>query len=254
MNVREKVSELHRNLVVSYDEGERLGHVTNVYFDKPSCRIKGISLSPRFIPVEQERFVDFKNIHRLGKTVVIISKYSALKNIPKKSAISSLRMLKKTKIVTEEGEHLGELHDVNVFADSGIISEIILIGAKKLKVDVEKDKISIGPDMIIVPGPYRQRIEEIESSNQESFVASAGKKTRCLTESIKTTVFGPPQPKKKTKTQETKAAGSQGGAARKTPVAKKDPPASKKPAGQKTAAKKTTPPRGHSAGTGPGKS
>lgn len=222
MNVRENVSTLQRNLVVSYDDGEQLGHVTNVFFDKPSCRIKGISLSSHFIPGEQERFVDFKAIHRLGKTVVIISNHSALKDVPKKTSISSLRMLKKTNVVTEEGEHLGELQDVNVVAKSGIISEIMLFGAKKLKVDVEKDKISIGPDMIIVPGTYRQRIEEIELPPQESFVANASKKTRSVTESIKTAVFGAPEPeKKKPQSPASKSADTKGGTTKKAADTKK---------------------------------
>lgn len=188
MNIRERVSELHRNLVVSYDEGERLGHVTNTYFEKSSCSIRGLSLSPGFIKSDQEKFASFKSIHRLGKSVVIISAQKELTNIPQKLEGGSLRELKGTKVVTQEGEHLGELLDVNVYAKSGIISDIILYGAKKLRIDVKKDGISIGPDMIIVPANYRTRIKDIEVTNQDRFVASAGKTTRTVTQSIKTAV------------------------------------------------------------------
>lgn len=189
MNVRESLSALHRNLVVSYDEGERLGHVTNVYFDKPSCRIKGVSLSRRLIKSEKETFVAFEGIHRLGKSVLIISTKAALKNIPKGLDTSSLRALKGTKVVTRDGEHLGELLDVNVVAKTGIISELVLYGARKLKIDVEKDKISFGPDMLIVPANYSSRIQEMEVSNQKRFVTNAGKTTRNVTESIKSAVL-----------------------------------------------------------------
>ena len=189
MNIRKRLSELHRNLVVSYVEGERLGHVTNIYFDKPTCRIKGVSLAPGLIKGDQEKFVNFEAIHRLGTNVVIISTQKELTDLPPDIEASSLRALKGTKVVTQDGERLGELLDVNVFEKNGIISEIVLYGPRELKIDVKKDNVSIGPDMIIVPAYYRKRIAEIEPSDQERFIKNAGKTTRNVTESIKSAVL-----------------------------------------------------------------
>jgi len=186
----ERLSTIHRNLVVSYDKGELLGHVINAYFEKSSCSIKGLSIAPKLIKAERELFVSFQDIHRLGKSVVIVSSQSDLKKPPERLAGSSLRDLKKTKVATEDGEHLGELLDVNVFAKSGIISEIVLYGSKKLKIDVEKDKISIGPDMIVVPSGYQNRIEAQKDSDKNRLVANAGRATRSVAKSIKNAVLG----------------------------------------------------------------
>ncbi|MEX2470015.1 MAG: PRC-barrel domain-containing protein, partial [Pseudohongiellaceae bacterium] len=180
MKYKERVSDLHKNLVVSYDEGERLGHVSNVYFDRQTCRIKGISLSSKSPETDNERFISFENIHKLGKSVVIVAKKAALEALPEGLDSSSLRYLKRTKVVTQDGEHLGELQDVNVIAKSGIIHEIILFGNRKVQIEVETDNLSIGPDMIVVPAAYKSNITEIADPEDRNelgkFIVSAGNK------------------------------------------------------------------------------
>lgn len=190
MNIREKLSTLHRKLVISYDEGEKLGHITNVYFDKANCSLTGLSLAPRFSLNEYDAFIPLKAIHRLGKNVIIISGKDDLVELPDETAGCSLRDLKGIKIVTQDGKHLGELLDVNVFSKSGVISEVILYGPKKLKVDVKRDALSFGPDAIIVPGKYEKRIKEIDAAAEGGFVIHTGKTHLTVTESIKNALAG----------------------------------------------------------------
>lgn len=104
-----------------------------MYFDKASCSIRGLSLRPKFIKTEAEDFVDLKDIHRLGQSVVIISSQKALRKIPHNLWGASLRDLKGTRVVTEDGKHLGKLQDVHVFTETGIISEINFYDQKTLK-------------------------------------------------------------------------------------------------------------------------
>lgn len=238
MHSIERLSTIHRNLVVSYDKGELLGHVTNVYFDKSSCSIRGLTIAPKLVKAERELFVAFKDIHRLGESVVIVSSEAGLKKTPARLEGSSLRELKRTKVATENGEHLGELLDVNVFEESGVISDVILYGSRKLKIDVEKDRISIGPDMIVVPSGYQSRIEAPKDSEKSRFVANAGKAARSVTESIKSAVLSVTAVKTN-EADETPAKKKAGQAAKKAgqPKTASNPKPSASP-GKKSAAKK----------------
>lgn len=188
---RDSISELHGNLVVSYDEGDRLGNVSDVYFDKQSCRIKGISLSSKFLGPDDKNFVKFKEIRRLGNSVVIISNQDALEKLPDGLEANSLRMLKGIRIVTQNGEHLGEMLDANVVAETGVIQDIILYGKKKIRIDVEKDKIRIGPDMIVVPAAYKANISANEKEHEDALsnvVKTAGEVTRKFADSFNVAV------------------------------------------------------------------
>ena len=184
---KESISELHGNLVVSFEEGDRLGNVGDVYFDKHTCGIKGISLASKLLEPEEKNFIKFKDIMKLGNSVVIISKKSALVTMPRGLEGHGLRFLKNIRIVTQEGENLGEMTDVNVIAESGIVQEIILWGDKKMEIDVAKDKIQIGPDMIVVPSAYKAKIIKYVKQQEDTFssvVKNAGKVTRRFADSI----------------------------------------------------------------------
>lgn len=249
MNKREQLSTLHRNLVVSYDNGERLGYVTNVYFDRSNCSVKGISVSPKWISAEPELFVAFDNILRLGESVVIISSRKNLIKFPQSMEGNSLKDLKKIKVVTEDGQHLEELLDVNVFPVSGVVSDLLFYGSKKVRVDVKKDKISIGPDVIVVPSTYLKRVENQTESEKKGYVSNAENVTRTVTESIKSAVRGvtaapskeeeKPAAKKKTPAKKKTAAKKSKSATTKAAPKKAKASPSKK-AAKKEAAKKTS--------------
>lgn len=184
---KESISELHGNLIVTYEEGDRLGNVGDIYFDKKSCGIKGISLSSKLLEPEAKNFIKFKDIFKLGNSVVIVSKKSAVGTMPKGLESSCLRLLKGIRLVTQDGENLGELSDVSVDEKSGTIQEVTLFGDKSIRIDVEKDKIQIGRDMIVVPSAYKANITANAKQSEDKLsqvVKSAEKVTRRFADSI----------------------------------------------------------------------
>ncbi|NBB78139.1 MAG: hypothetical protein GVY36_01630 [Verrucomicrobia bacterium] len=189
---KERVSKLHGNLIVAYEEGDCLGNVGEIYFDKRTCRIKGISLASKFLEAEEKNYLKFSDIHKLGNSVVIVSSGGALSKTPKGLISSSLRVMNGIRIVTEEGEHLGEMADVNVTAETGEIRDILIYGDKRIPIDVEKDKIRIGPDMIVVPAAYKATIVANPPRESEDdfghVVKSAGDVTRKLADSLSAAV------------------------------------------------------------------
>ena len=186
---KERISTLHENLVVSFDSGDCLGNVGEIFIDKQTFRIKGISLTSKLIEPGEKDFVSFKDILKLGNSVIIVSSKAALENTPKGSESSTLRSLNGIKVVTQEGEHLGEMADANVIAESGVVQDVLMHGDKKIGVEVEKDQICIGPDMIVVPAAYKAKIAsnpplEVEEDCFGNVVKSAGEMTRKLADSF----------------------------------------------------------------------
>ena len=233
---RERVSTLHENLVVSYEEGDILGKVGEVYFDKRTCRIKGISVMTKFQEPGDKNFVKFEAIHKLGNSVVIVSNEESVETAPDGLVGSSLRALNGIKIVTEEGEHLGELSDVNVIAKTGVVKDILVFGDRKIPVDVEKDSISIGPHMIVVPATYKDKITVNPPKEPEGdfgdIVKSAGEATRKFADSISAAV------QKMAGLTNPDESEPEAGSAKKTADAEKSAPQGSP---KKTATKKTAP-------------
>ena len=246
---RERVSTLHENLVISYEEGDILGKVGEVYFDKQTCQIKGISVMKKFQEPGDKNFVKFEAIHKLGNSVVIVSNEEAVEAAPEGLAGSSLRALNGLKIATEAGEHLGEMSDVNVIAETGVVQDILVFGDRKIPVEVEKDELSIGPHMIVVPASYKDKITANPPVEPEGdfgdIVKSAGEATRKFADSISAAVqkvaglIDPDESEAEAgsakKTADADKSASQGSpkktATKKTaPAAKKAAPAAKKAA------------------------
>lgn len=155
---KDSLSDIHGNLVISYEEGECLGNVGDIYFDKATCGIKGLSLVPKLLEPDEKDYIKFKDILKLGNSVVIVSKKGALGKLPKTLADSCLRLLRDIRVVTQDGENLGEMADVSVDTATGTVQELHLFGDKTMRLNVEKDKIRIGRDMIVVPVAYKDNI------------------------------------------------------------------------------------------------
>jgi sporulation protein YlmC with PRC-barrel domain len=119
------------------------------YLSKPGCLV-----------LEKESFVNIKDVQIVGEDVVIISNKKAVSPPPEDNQSSSLNTLKGFKITTQEGQHIGELYDLNIITEDGKIAEIILTENKRL--NIRDDEITIGDDVIMVPVDYAKRIQEIE--------------------------------------------------------------------------------------------
>ena len=153
MEFIEKVSNLRGVLVVAYEEGLQLGKVSDIYIEKQTSQIKGISFKTGLLSIEKESFVNMADIRKMGKDVVIITDEAAAAPLPKEIEASSLKALKGFKITTHDGKHLGELSDLTVTMENGNISEIILSGNKIL--DIKAEDITIGEDVNHGAGRFR---------------------------------------------------------------------------------------------------
>ena len=160
MELTGKVSDIRGILVIAYEEGLRLGKVSDIYIDKKAGQIKGISFKTGLLGIEKESFVSLEKINKLGKEVVIISSKTAVTPLPKELKGTSLKALKGFRIITRDGAHIGELGDLKVIKDTGKISKIILAEDKML--EIEAEDIMIGADVILVPADYTPRVKQVK--------------------------------------------------------------------------------------------
>lgn len=161
-----KTQELKENLtrlqgvpVVAFEEGLRLGKVHDIFIDKSAKRVQGISFMAGLWDRENESYVDLTDILKIGKDVIIVSRKTVATPLSDTLAGSSLRHLRGFKITTHDGACLGEVADLNVNRENGAITEIILTDRRMLEVDV--GEIVLGPDVIVVPAAYAERITRL---------------------------------------------------------------------------------------------
>jgi len=159
MNSTVKLATLHKTLVVSYEEGLRLGRVHDVFLDRKAKRISGIACSQGMLGTEEPFYVDRAAILKLGHEVVIVTRQDAAEPLSGEMEDQSLKRLKGRKITTTEGAYLGELSDLGVDRESGSVVELHLNDDRALEVDIAD--IAIGPHVIVVPNDYTGRVREL---------------------------------------------------------------------------------------------
>lgn len=184
MELTGKVSDIRGILVIAYEEGLRLGKVSDIYIDKKAGQIKGISFKTGLLGIEKESFVSLEKINKLGKEVVIISSKTAVTPLPKELKGTSLKALKGFRIITRDGAHIGELGDLKVIKDTGKISKIILAEDKML--EIEAEDITIGADVIMVPADYTPRVKQVKDKKAGILARLVGSET--VKETVKETV------------------------------------------------------------------
>jgi sporulation protein YlmC with PRC-barrel domain len=184
MELKQNVSALRGILVVAYEEGLRLGRVSEIYIQKKTKQIEGISFKRRLVGLKQESYVSLENISRLGKEVVIISSEALVKTLPAEVGEDSLKTLEGFKVTTVDGTHLGELSDLTVTKNDGKISDLILAEGKII--EIEAEEITIGADAIMVPVDYAARVEQIEE--EKGRVLPLKVDTEKVKETVKETV------------------------------------------------------------------
>ena len=161
MDLMDQLTHLQKVPVVAFEEGLRLGRVQDIFIDKRAKRIQGISFRSGMWSKEGDAYVDRADILKFGKDVIIVSRLAAASLLPEDMAAGSLRHLKGVKITTPEGAYIGEVVDVNVSRDDGSISEILMTDDQMLAVDHED--VVLGPDVIMVPTGYAERITRLET-------------------------------------------------------------------------------------------
>jgi sporulation protein YlmC with PRC-barrel domain len=159
MHSKERGSKLYGAMVITLDEGIRIGRVYEVYIDKAAKQIMGISYKAGSWSMERELYVDMADIHKFSQDVVIITGRDAAKERPEGMHANALRGIRGYKITTQAGKHIGELTDLVIDRKDGGIVEILLSGNQKLQIDMSE--VVIGPDLILIP------------ADKESFITTA---------------------------------------------------------------------------------
>lgn len=155
-----RLSALQKTLVVTFEEGLRLGRVHDVFLDRQTKRIEGIAFSHGLLGAEDKFYVDRAAILKLGRDVVIVSRQEDARPLTDEMGPKSLKLLKGRKVTTAEGAFIGDLTDITVHRENGLIAEIHLTDDRAMEVDLAE--ISLGPDVIVVPTGWTGRIRHVE--------------------------------------------------------------------------------------------
>ncbi|RJQ78561.1 MAG: hypothetical protein C4519_12065 [Desulfobacteraceae bacterium] len=176
----ERVSRLYGAMVIALAEGLRLGRVSEIYFDRQSKRMVGLSYRSGIWGVDKEIYIGFEDVHKFSRDMIIVSGKAAAKELPPGMAPDGLRALKGYKITTHAGKHIGELSDFTINAE-GKIEEILLPENRKLQIDIAD--VVLGPDLIMVPSGYEPSIRQMEPEPTDFITRIFG--TAALSETVR---------------------------------------------------------------------
>jgi sporulation protein YlmC with PRC-barrel domain len=136
-------------MVITMAEGLRVGRVYEVFIDRPAKRIMGISYKAGILGVDKEIYVDFADIHKFSRDVVIIAGRNVAGELPGGMNRNGLRRMRGYKVTTHEGKHVGEVSDLVLSREDGKIVEILLSDNRKLQLAMTQ--VVMGPDLILIP-------------------------------------------------------------------------------------------------------
>lgn len=138
--------------VVMIDSGLQLGRVKDVVFDFGRGRLTGLVVSRR----GRDIFLPFDLVHSLGQTAVTVGAEAVL--LPADPA-QATPIPKGRRVLTRDGQVLGQVDDVIFDPDSGAVWGYEVTGGFITDfVDGRRavpltDEIVIGPDAMVVPEP-----------------------------------------------------------------------------------------------------
>lgn len=150
-------SEALGDMVISHAEGANLGSVKDVYIDTEKKCVSGISFRPNIFT--DTSWIAAKNIEIFGEDVILVSsKEASMELVDDVTRGTSLRELKGHPVVTDDGKRLGTLQDLELRGSDRAISELFI--DQHRHVAVTPDEIKVGPDEIVVPASYENRVED----------------------------------------------------------------------------------------------
>jgi sporulation protein YlmC with PRC-barrel domain len=159
----EHASEIRGYDIVTEKEGARLGHVSQVFLDPGEKKVSGLTFKPTML--SHESWVDATDITLIGRDVILIKAEEKAKSLAGDAPWvhgRSLKDLQGIAVVTKAGEQLGKLKDLEVQGEQWAISELTLSDARRLP--IERDDLCIGPDQIILPEGYADRVTQADAS------------------------------------------------------------------------------------------
>jgi len=165
MSEIEHMSGVMGYLVISQEEGAKLGAVSDVFIDTKNKKVSGLCFKPHKIGKE-EFFVKSEDIQKIGHDIIFISHKDKARPHSKTEDNSQISLSQLTGhiVATADGEHLGKLCDLDIDAEQWTISELWLDHNKRLPIKAEE--LKIGPDQLIVPQKYAQDIVQEENPRQ----------------------------------------------------------------------------------------
>lgn len=150
-------SDLKGLVVMSREEGARLGTVLEILIDTQAKRLAGLTFRTRPIGGE-ERYVPIKEIQIIGRDMVLVSGEQAAIAVvdSTKSGTKSLKDLQGCAVVTTEGSRLGTLVDLDFDRSDWSISELML--AEERHLAVKPQDLALDDD-IIIPAALAARVQ-----------------------------------------------------------------------------------------------
>lgn len=151
----EALSELRGMPVFTADTGNRLGEVDHVFIDPDSRSIRALAFHNR--RADKETYVLREDVTMLGEDLLMIRSADVAKSVEDGAEPGRrFRKLRGLSVVTDAGQNLGKLEDFDVTRGDGLLSELHLSGGDSLPVSPRD--VTIGPDVILVPGKYAAKI------------------------------------------------------------------------------------------------
>jgi len=162
MSDKEHMSDVMGYLVISQEEGAKLGAVSDIFIDTKNKKVSGLCFKPHKIGKE-EYYVHAEDIQKIGHDIIFISGKEKAHPHSKSEETThkSLSHLTGHMVTTADGEHLGKLCDLDIDVEHWTISELWLDNNKKLHIKAED--LKIGPDQLIVPQKYAKNIVQEDS-------------------------------------------------------------------------------------------
>lgn len=167
-NMASKITQLKHLVVVSNEEGKRLGKVSHIYINPETKKLSGFVVKEDFWSREK-LFFSMENVSTVGEDVILVNSSAAGQKILDEKHLQgmSLERLQGHGVITQDGKDLGVFKDANFQANTWELTEIILDKDNLLKVDVSE--ITIGEDEILVPAFYASSVKK-NITNKSGFL------------------------------------------------------------------------------------
>lgn len=151
------LSEIRGVPVITRDQGVNLGSVAYIYLDPKSRKLAAVSFKNR--KTNEDVYVETDGITLVGQDVVLIKGGQVVKPLKSQEELGRrLRKLRGMIVTTASGKNLGKLDDFDLDHQTRMLSQLHLDEGRMLPVDPLQ--VTIGPDAIIVPTEYVDRVQK----------------------------------------------------------------------------------------------
>lgn len=155
----ENLSSIRGFIIVSYEEGKRLGVISAIYINPDSKEIEAFQYKNQYFVPGDSFFVKKPDVQVIGQDLVIVNSEKSVIKVSEseKPAGISLKELQGANVSTDNGQILGAVLDFDFDPLNWKISKIALADDKEL--EVNPDEVKLG-DVVIVPEHYKDKVKE----------------------------------------------------------------------------------------------